>query len=520
MALISFPPSERKPSTDRCWQIPELVQLICEAVAALDERSNGAPATRTIAALAATSRRVWYLAIPSVWREQTSLIPLLKCMPSDLLQETVVNGRKTFVLDTTAAMGDGPVMGPEVYRMLSACVPRSSLLPNLETLFWQMEEGYSQLFFARFVGAKVTSVRLYRGVARVDAGDASPTLFLLALADSCPSVEELALASYDADFLCDIIGNCWHTLSSLTLSSLELSPRSMGNISELPNLVVLHLAVVDPQLPVTFTSPGFRSLEALYLYVPSMEVLTEVLQMSGVFSLSTVHIAAHTPSRASSWERLVEDICEHCSPTMLTSLLLVEETLDNSARVVIQPDAVDSYVLGRQCLRPLFEFPNLCSVTIQPYCGFDLNDVDVKVMAQAWRKATDLDLTSFSKPVRPPRVTLNGLVSLAFYCPMLDYLRFVFDGTVLLSKLDPARLPRLQSNCLDFIHFAHSPVRDARITAAFLAVLFPGLQNIGWADDEGDDMTERERIWSEVQGLLEDTKFREGARELLRVDKV
>ncbi|KAI4517296.1 hypothetical protein K525DRAFT_260865 [Schizophyllum commune Loenen D] len=548
MVAYASTKSERAPARHRAWDIPELVQLICEEAEHLPPAKTAkGPRLRPIAALAQINRAFWTLAAPCLWRKQTSLIPLLKCLPADAWEQRVVDDRLTFrltrpltpddchrlyvygplvkSLDTTQA-SDEPVVHREVYRMLSSCVPKSTLLPNLRRLYWQMDEGYSQLFFARFVGNKVTSVRLYRGT-RSDIGQAHsdatpPTLFLLALADSCPSVRELALASYDADFLCDIVGNCWNTISSLTLSSLELSPQALGHLAELPNLQTLHMAVVDPHLPVTLVQPGFRALTALFLYVPSMETLNGVLQMSGPWPLQSVYVGTHLPSVATEWDKFIGTLSENLSPETLTSLTITEEQLSESApRKVIRDQDIDRYLIGGGAVRPLGRFHRLRSVTLQPYCGVAFTDVDIAYVAPKWPDALEVQLAPYHRPPRGPRCTFGSILALAEHCPRLDYLQLGIDATHPLPDLGDnarARLERLAGNCLDYLHICTSPIEKTREIAAFLAVLFPKCADIGMYDDEEKVMPVREQRWMEVQAHLESAKFKAGAlTELLAI---
>ncbi|KAL1740914.1 hypothetical protein HDZ31DRAFT_76552 [Schizophyllum fasciatum] len=517
--MVAYAPaqSERAPARHRAWDIPELVQLICEEAESVPAAKTAkGPRIRPISALAQINRAFWTLAAPCLWRKQTSLVPLLKCLPRDAWEERVVDDRLTFAPDE-------PLVHREVYRMLSSCIPRSTLLPNLRRLYWQMDEGYSQLFFARFVGSKVTSVRLYRGT-RSDMGEehsdaTPPTLFLLALADSCPSVRELALASYDADFLCDIVGNCWNTISSLTVSSLELSPRALSHLAELPNLQTLHMAVVDPHLPVTLVQPGFRALTALFLYVPSMETLNDVLQMSGPWPLQSLYVGTHLPSVATEWDKLIGTLAQHLSPDTLTSLTITEEQLSESApRQAIRDQDVDRYLIGGGAIRPLARFRRLRAVTLQPYCGVAFSDVDIAHVAPHWPDALELQLAPYHRAPRGPRTTLGAVLALAEGCPRLDYLQLAVDATHPLPALGEhprERLERLSGHCLDYLHVGSSPIAGTREIAAFLAVLFPKCVDIGMLDDEEKEAPEREQKWTEVQAFLESDEFKAGALDEL-----
>ena len=88
----------RAPARHRAWDIPELVQLICEEAEHLPPAKTAkGPRLRPIAALAQINRAFWTLAAPCLWRKQMSLIPLLKCLPADAWEQRVVDDRLTFV---------------------------------------------------------------------------------------------------------------------------------------------------------------------------------------------------------------------------------------------------------------------------------------------------------------------------------------------------------------------------------------------------------------------------------------
>ena len=67
----------------RCLQIPELLSIIFENV---HKDESCGPAT--VAALARTARCFEDAALNVLWSTQLTLVPLIKCFPSELLKET------------------------------------------------------------------------------------------------------------------------------------------------------------------------------------------------------------------------------------------------------------------------------------------------------------------------------------------------------------------------------------------------------------------------------------------------
>jgi hypothetical protein len=77
-------------------QINEIVRMICDQAEAADVESYSPP--HTLLSLARTSRIFSDPALDLIWREQSSLVPLVKCMPDTLWEERGVRGVGTGVV--------------------------------------------------------------------------------------------------------------------------------------------------------------------------------------------------------------------------------------------------------------------------------------------------------------------------------------------------------------------------------------------------------------------------------------
>lgn len=79
----------------RCLEIQEIVSLVCQQLSAENTRTvsnNG-----SLAALAMTCRDFQEPALDALWYQQTSLIPLVKCFPSDSWELRDEDGVATLV---------------------------------------------------------------------------------------------------------------------------------------------------------------------------------------------------------------------------------------------------------------------------------------------------------------------------------------------------------------------------------------------------------------------------------------
>jgi hypothetical protein len=68
----------------RCLEIPEILGLIFDSI--LNDAPSG-ESRRTVSALAVTCHGFKDIALDALWYTQTSLVPLIKCMPNDLWRE-------------------------------------------------------------------------------------------------------------------------------------------------------------------------------------------------------------------------------------------------------------------------------------------------------------------------------------------------------------------------------------------------------------------------------------------------
>ena len=67
-----------------CFSIPEIVSIICENISDLPDIGGLSCELVDLAAFARTCRAVHEQALDRLWHTQTSIIPLLRCMPDDV----------------------------------------------------------------------------------------------------------------------------------------------------------------------------------------------------------------------------------------------------------------------------------------------------------------------------------------------------------------------------------------------------------------------------------------------------
>jgi hypothetical protein len=96
------PPVPYSQQQHRALTIPEIIGLICEHLEVLAEPHHEGSGTRRnledLAALARTCRDFENPALDILWREQNTLANTLKCLPSNLWEETLVPNDGSYCL--------------------------------------------------------------------------------------------------------------------------------------------------------------------------------------------------------------------------------------------------------------------------------------------------------------------------------------------------------------------------------------------------------------------------------------
>jgi hypothetical protein len=153
-------------------------------------------------------------------------------------------------------------------------------------------------------------------------------------------------------------------------------------------------------------------------------------------------------------------------------------------------------VLAATALTPLFVFRNLTELQFMLPYRFHLDDATLHEMAVAWPKLQVLHLGHDGK-IGDPKVTLQGLVSLATFCPELSSLFLVLHASAREGDIPSV------SNNLEYFHVGLSTIDDPNTVAPFLKALFPHLtflQYCTFIDEQSS--SQRVSKWLEVLGCF------------------
>ncbi|KAJ6520539.1 hypothetical protein C8R45DRAFT_854276 [Mycena sanguinolenta] len=507
----------------RCLKVPEIVHIICGA---LDPNSYPNPwsfSTRDLAILARTCTSFCGPALHHLWARTTLSRILLRCMPSDLWAQDVLNDPGMFPNDTheirllriirASDWARVKFYGRWVkdlscgadLRSLSNVFPALSvslldgLFPNLQALSWHHSKDdfhYIHLFLCR------TVIKISLTVS----SDANSSLFST-LATKCPNLMDVYVATAGhgnpepavSEFVCNLQG-----VQKLEVPSLD--QRALEHISRLTTLDELTLSSLPEVLTRTSSrhSFAFSNLRHLMFNSPKIGPTTRFLQWcSGVPLVEFSAFLWDLPTR-SELQSFLAAISAAFLHSTLTQLSVECECDD------LEGSDVSIHLISLQTLRHIFGFVNLTQLVIISPVGFDLDNDAVEELAQAWPRIVTLRLT-VCVPGHPPRATLSCLHSFAQHCPHLCRLTFALDALVVPSpEVDPRT--RFIQHAMTTIHVEHSPLADPFYAARFLSGVFPKLtylltQREDYANDEEEELEHGDairlhRLWKRAEWLL------------------
>ncbi|KAJ7116895.1 hypothetical protein C8R44DRAFT_983272 [Mycena epipterygia] len=499
----------------RCLHIREMVDMVFEF-------SKSSP--RTLAVLARTCTAFQNPALDILWRDQDTLMNLLRCMPSDLFGEEAesgLNGIRTLRLLRPIVASDwdrprlyvprvkelisgtsGGVSLAEVLPTLSMCLIDDYLFPNLSALFWWHNTGEFP-YIHLFLTSKLTTIGL---VCKNVVSDLS---VLSVLPYKCPTLKDVSifLRNSTREFT---------TLSSPVKASISMfihgllrleklniwipDMAALEHVGALPTLRSLTLTTLPVALVLSPSSqmPMFTCLRRLALTAVDVQSATTFLGMCVGARLQSVQVdftAANTSEQMKNFSTALA-LCRRSHST-LTSL-----SIDNSSSTVADVMHTDS-------LRTLFCFGQLERICIDSMAGFDLDDAAVSDMARAWPCIKSLELRG--QNVVRARATLQSLRMLARHCLRLHTFHMTFDS-ILPPSTDETQ-EHVSQKSLTSLNVEDSAIYATLPIARFLSGIFPNLKTICTArehdDDEDDDELEDHgeeipfhRLWKEVESQI------------------
>ncbi|KAF7347154.1 hypothetical protein MVEN_01469900 [Mycena venus] len=483
-------------------RIPEIVHLVVSEL-----NTEG----RELVALARTCTRFQNIALDALWRKQTNVVNLIRCMPEDLWETVDVVGIPTLKprRSTVAADWDrvsvyahrirflicrdpyNPTyLGPElihVYETLRKGLPGRRILPNLNCLWWHHFPAAYAPFVSLFLGPQITSIN-------VGPQADSDCAMLSALGQSYPDLVFVVIKGGETFLEDPQLGQLYTVVRSLTrVEYLDVEDRldseTLRHLGLLTSLRTLHI-----RLPPLLAFPGIADgslFSDLCVASVSGKISASIalLRTWNNPPVQTFTASLSVPPGMQHVEDLYRALAAHCMHDHLEVLHVGMFLTD-----LTQTHAGNFF-------RPLFSFTHLTILRMYVPGGYDLDDTIISDLSHAWPNIRELVFESYSE--HRPRCTLLGLYFLSQRCPSLRILEITLDASNVPPL--PANVTEhiLQDSLISF-NVAFSPISEASSVAQFLSSIFSKLVAVSgcpdWREVEvGQGHYER---WKNVDQIL------------------
>ncbi|KAJ7644786.1 hypothetical protein FB45DRAFT_1053451, partial [Roridomyces roridus] len=506
--------SEERTCTEmhRTWRIPEIVQ---EIVSHFD--STDLPATRAqLAYLARTSRIFHEQALDGLWKHTSTMVNLIKCMPSDLWEAQSIQRRTVITLCR-------PIVATDWERVLQYSHRVKTLAVQPKTTE-DLTQVYDFLLHSTIPGQHLLPNLVALLCPGYHNDPISPTHLSLFIT---PRLRDIEISTFHISLFPALT-----QLPDLQTVVVQKQPSMPGTqqqhvstlIRSLRNLQSLDTPFVD--LPALVHLGKLQTLTALKIS-PMPVVPYSTMHDQGLFSSL---VFADMFFEASDEQLVPEFIRTWTNPPLSSFTVTMAKTLSEQALCAVSA-ALSEHVdhkslrtlsvkhhvrergeaLTGDIFRPLVCFVNLTMVYILADNGYNLDDALMTELARAWPHLETLNLeTIWNDHRQAPLITLFSLRTLASHCPRLRELELTFDAN---SVPEPRPNERQLQFELASLDAAHSPISSAIDVARYLSAVFPNLTTVCSAYDEYDMEEEMETeedkaefkwsaLWREVKALL------------------
>lgn len=278
--------------------------------------------------------------------------------------------------------------------------------------------------------------------------------------------------------------NFWPSLQYLTLHNFP--KMSAAIICNIPNLRALSLygPLLKRRLPSLVPSNfrGFSRLQDLRIW-SSCRIELFALTIMHNTPLRYLDIQLFNPSPDKYWKRLFDGMHNGIAHASLAMVRVYD------ARPTFGPD--DRNPVTLEDMSGIFVFTNLTQLDLTATYGFDLGDEQMRTLVLALPRLEQLLLQSYFPLPNGPRMTFEGLRSVALHCLKLERLAVAFDARNIVDS-DICNVNTKSIKVLD------SLIDDPAAVSAALLVTFPNLMNVQSWDEEALESTK----WKEVDNLI------------------
>jgi hypothetical protein len=260
-------------------------------------------------------------------------------------------------------------------------------------------------------------------------------------------------------------------LSRETLASIAAHDALTDLQTKIPDLS--HLDDIHPLLPKTY--PSFPALEHLEIQTLELKASTSFILLASSQSLTSCSTSFTLVPTAADVRNHISALQKGSNPGKLQKISMTTVSLSR---------ALESWTLESldiRTFRSLFTFRNLQQVEMEvPFSLACVDNTLLKELAEAWPGLKSLQLDG-NWPV-PRKVTLEGLLPFARWCPKLEMLQLTLDSTVLPDFREGRDRPGggFCNTNLTLLVVGDSELEEENVkdVAAFLSDFFPSLIEI------------------------------------------
>ncbi|KAJ7609867.1 hypothetical protein FB45DRAFT_1066435 [Roridomyces roridus] len=473
----------------RCLQIPEVVRLICEQCT-----------PKTLAVVGRTCRAWSEPALDVLWQAQTSLLPLIRCLPSRILsEESVGKSREMLHLKSAITPADwsrvqkynrrvmsltleSAELDADFFRAIEVSLPDAFLLPNLQSLVWLIEDDGFFPYSRLFLPPKLSRIHL---VLQECPRDLSLLSTLGRLLPRLTNINiDVPVSAASIGVISDVV-RAWNLIKQLSVVSLDA--MALAHVASLPHLQDLRMQrYIPPPTAIVLPSGSFPALRHLAIVTDTLQSAFSLVSRISSTQLHSVSISTLRASPSVVWERALEVLPRLPFSRSLKSLS-VEESCPTAPSAI---DCPSKYILTSQGILPLLRLASISTLRISPFFGAQLDDAALHQLAVALPLLESIDLSpgTAASPSSPPRATPRALLFLAEHCPFLREVQLPLTASP--SNIPSFERPRrsLPPHSLAYLDVGASPLLASPASlAVFLSSVFGEIGAFGafGADSEG-----------------------------------
>ncbi|KIJ12276.1 hypothetical protein PAXINDRAFT_101289 [Paxillus involutus ATCC 200175] len=493
----------------RCLEITEILLEIFELVFNDDCYPN-------LASLARTCRSFNGPALDVLWQDQSSLLPLVRCFPREILDlsgTTAVRVKFVNFLDTGSATSLGfqcqkfakvpsvqdwerpsvyakririlesTILDATVLQTLLQSCPSPPLLPNLRHLGIDSHHVDTTSGYDAYVASLFTSFspKLLQSL-QIECGlESNDTLYLLTqLPKHCAQIEFLYVSLLDSP--------------SRDIAEYIASFASMRHLKSLDfTLVNSDSAAVSFHRPSSINTPnGFPSVIELSVNFRSTVTALDIFKAIHSTQLRRIDVCLPFEGDIANLREVLATITSR--PAWKQSMRSISLTTGGCS-------------MTANDVQGLLTFNHLRCLHLNR-TGLVLDDYLLNDMAKAWPM---LERLFIANPLSrsSPKATLNGLVPFSKHCPHISILHLSLDATDVPALANTTDAPRDDSRRGDrrlvLLVDMPSEICDPIGVASFLLNLFPRI-TVTVAVVDNHDEFQPAFLWRRVANIIEGTR--------------